>query len=47
MRSYVLNILNNNAPLDEIKSTFIVLKPKVKEAKRIREFRPISLYNAI
>lgn len=44
----MLNILNNNAgPLDDINSTFIVLILKIKEAKRVREFRPISLCNVI
>lgn len=45
--SYILNFLNNSAHLDDINSTFIVLKPKVKEAKRMWDYRPISLCNVI
>lgn len=44
--SCVLNILINSAPLDDINSNFIVLIPKVKEAKRVEEFT-ISLCNVI
>lgn len=31
--SYVLNILNNSAPLHDVNSTFIVLIPKLKKPK--------------
>lgn len=41
--SFVLNVLNNNVSLPKINTTFIVLISKVKLAKRVQEFRPISL----
>lgn len=42
-----LGILNHNYPLDNVNKTFITLIPKVKDAKRVSDFGPISLYNVI
>lgn len=45
--SYVLNMLNQTCSLDSVNATFITLIPKVKEAKKIGDFRPTSLCNVI
>lgn len=44
---FVLKVLNNNDSLEEINSTFIVLIPKIKEAKSVGDFIPISLCNML
>ena len=44
---FVLDILNNNAPMDEINHTHIVLIPKKKECENPRDYRPISLCNVL
>lgn len=38
-----LNILNNEEVMDSINHTRIVLIPKMKEARNVENFRPISL----
>ena len=43
----VLDFLYNGNMLPDINHTDIVLIPKVKNPKRISEFRPISLCNVI
>ena len=43
----VLDFLNNGNMLPDINHTNIVLIPKVKNLKRMSEFRPISLCNVI
>ena len=41
----VLNVLNSNASLSDINSTYITLVPKVKMPNRMKDFRPICLSN--
>ena len=43
----VLDFLNNGNMLSDINHTNIVLIPKVKNLKRMSEFRPINLCNVI
>lgn len=43
----VLKFLNLNGSMEEFNKTLICLIPKVKNAERIREFRPISLCNTV
>ena len=43
----VLSSLNNGSLLKSVNHTFIILIPKVKNPKRLTEFRPISLCNMI
>lgn len=44
---FALKILNNNSSLEEINTTFVVLIPKLKEARRVGDFRPIILCNVL
>ena len=39
----VLNALNSSFVLDSLNSTFIALIPKIKDPKKVSNFRPISL----
>ena len=43
----VLNVLNNNLPMNEINKTNISLIPKTSNPKKMTEFRSISLCNVI
>ncbi|XP_021754445.1 uncharacterized protein LOC110719774 [Chenopodium quinoa] len=45
--SYVLDILNNNAPIDPINHTHIVLIPKNNECDSTKDYQPISLCNVL
>jgi hypothetical protein len=45
--SYVLGILNNGIPPDDINQTFLALIPKNKQPSIPKDFRPISLCNVI
>ena len=45
--SIVLNALNSSKVHESLNSTFIALIPKVKNPKRVAEFRPISLCNVV
>ena len=45
--SIVLNALNSGKVHESLNATFIALIPKVKNPKRIAEFRPISLCNVV
>lgn len=45
--NFYLEVLNNKKTLRGSKSTIISLIPKVKELKKVNEFRPISLYNVL
>ncbi|KAK2635598.1 hypothetical protein Ddye_030390 [Dipteronia dyeriana] len=42
-----LHCLNDGISMEDINSTLIVLIPKVRNPKQIKEFRPISLCNVI
>lgn len=42
-----LNILNQNTPMCRINKTYIVLIPKKKGTKDMKDFRPLSLCNVI
>lgn len=43
----ILDCLNEHADMDLINSTLVTLIPKVKEPRRVGDFRPISLCNVI
>lgn len=43
----VLNVLNHNVSLDDVNSTLITPIPKIKDAKKVGNYRPIGLYNVI
>lgn len=44
---FVLNVLNHNASLDDVNSTFITIIPEIKYANNVGDFRPSSLCNVI
>lgn len=41
--NFCLNILNNEAPMDMINKTHIVIIPKIKNPTDMKDFRPINL----
>ena len=43
----VLNALNSSFVPDSLNSTFITLIPKIKDPKKVSDFRPISLCNVV
>ncbi|MCI82163.1 ribonuclease H protein, partial [Trifolium medium] len=45
--NYILGILNNGTPPDDINQTFLALIPKNKQPSTPKDFRPISLCNVI
>lgn len=44
---FIINTLNQNCPIENINDTFITLIPKIKSAKKVGDFHPISLCNVI
>ncbi|XP_042956301.1 uncharacterized protein LOC122292146 [Carya illinoinensis] len=44
---FSLQVLNKGGPLKEVNDTFITLIPKVKEPKKVSDYRPINLCNVI
>ena len=47
MTEVVLTALNSGSILESINSTFIALIPKIKDPKKVSNFRPISLCNVV
>ncbi|XP_042958050.1 uncharacterized protein LOC122293561 [Carya illinoinensis] len=45
--SYALEVLNCSRSLQDVNDTYISLIPRVKNPKRVAEFRPISLCNVL
>lgn len=45
--AYILDILNNGAPIEQINHTHIVLIPKKKVCLSTKDYRPISLCNVL
>ena len=43
----VLNVLNSGIILESLNTTYIALIPKIKDLKKVADFRPISLCNVI
>ena len=43
----VLNALNSGIILESLNTTYIALIPKIKDPKKVADFRPISLCNVI
>lgn len=44
---FVLHVLNKGGSLKGVNDTFITLIPKLKEPKKVSDFRPINLCNVI
>ena len=47
MTEVVLSALNSGTIPDSINSTFIALIPKIKDPRKVSDFRPISLCNVV
>lgn len=47
MTEVVLTALNSGSILESINSTFIAPIPKIKDPKKVSNFRPISLCNVV
>lgn len=45
--NFVMEVLNKNGSLEHVNDTFITLISKIQKAKRVGEFKPISLCNVI
>lgn len=44
---FVLSFLNDMADIKDINGTYITLVPKIKDAREMTDFRPISLCNVV
>lgn len=44
---FVIEVLTQRYSLDCVNDTFITLIPKVKDAQKVGDYKPISLYNVI